>query len=90
MAFFKLTANKIKLSESELLADCIVSVYSAKGVHLEGHKGVLVFSEEEIVFKRKKGAITILGKNLNISEISSTDAYVSGEIESVIMGRKNG
>ena len=80
MAFLFLTANKIKSNLNELIVDPTITLYYGKGAHLEGHKGVISFSKEEIIFKMNKGLIIIVGKNLTITDLTKTDAYVKGNI----------
>ncbi|MBQ2714732.1 MAG: YabP/YqfC family sporulation protein [Clostridia bacterium] len=89
MAFRDLAMEKLGLSVSELVGDFSFTVYGGRGIHVEGHKGILYLSEEEITFKHKKRNIKIVGHDLSILEFSSTDAYVKGEILSVLIEGKN-
>lgn len=86
MAFLREIAGKLKMDAVTLLSDFSVNVYGGKGVHVEGHKGVGYMADDEIVFKTKKGLVTIKGKGLKILEIGTTDAYVTGKIEDVVIG----
>lgn len=89
MAFLDLTSEKLGLSVRELICDFSFTVYGDKGVHVEGHKGLVKMEDNEIVFAYKKRNVTIKGRELLIKELSSTDGYVSGIIESIEIG-KNG
>ena len=90
MAFFEQIVNKLKSTYDDLLDDFILTVFSGKGVHVEGHRGVTFFSNSEIIVKKRKGVISIFGKDLTITEFSESDLYVSGKIEGVLDGLSNG
>lgn len=80
MAFFELTANKIKSTLNDIIIEPTLTLYFGKGAHIEGHKGVLSFSSEEIIFRKSKGLIILVGKNLTITELTKTDAYIKGDV----------
>ena len=67
-----------------------VSVYGGRGVHVEGHKGVSFMSGEEMIFKTKKGVLSIRGMGLKILEIGENDAYITGVIKGVDVGGIDG
>ncbi len=90
MAFFSQTVRKLKSTCDNLLDDCVVTLFSGKAVHVEGHRGITLFSDNEIILKKRKGVVSILGNNLTITELGESDVYVSGCIEGVINGFKNG
>ena len=87
MAFLDLTGEKLGLSVRELICDFSFTVYGGKGVHVEGHKGLVKMGEDEVIFAHKKRIITIKGQGLLVKELSSTDGYVSGVIECVEIGK---
>ena len=89
MAFLDLESEKLGLSIHELINDFSFTVYGDRGVHVEGHKGLIKMGDSEIIFAYKKRTVTIKGRDLLIKELSSTDGYVSGVIESIEIG-KNG
>lgn len=86
MAFFRDISEKLKTDVTTLLSSFSISVYGGTGAHIEGHKGVLYMAEDEIVFKTKKGTLTLKGEGLRISEIGMTDAYVTGKLKDVAIG----
>ena len=90
MAFLDNVIEKLKITSNTLLSNYAISVYGGEGVHIEGHKGVGYMSSEEIVFKVKKGTISIKGDALKIKEIDTYDAYVTGKITGVELGGANG
>ena len=52
-------------------------------VYLEGHKGLLKLSDENVTLRVKKGVVCIMGKNLKISEMTQKTIAISGEISKV-------
>lgn len=60
-----------------------LSLIAGKGIIIEGHKGLYHLSEDEVKIRIRKGSITILGKDLTIKEISSTEIYILGSIEGI-------
>ena len=89
MAFYQLVANKIKAKVQSVLENCSLTIYFGQGAHVEGHSGIMSFNSEEIIFKRKKGLIKLIGKNLTLTEISQTDAYVKGSVTMVESGEES-
>lgn len=83
MAFYQLTAKKIKTSISNALDSFTLTIYFGQGAHVEGHNGLMSYSPQEIVFKKKKGLVKLVGEKLSLTEISKTDAYVKGRIITV-------
>lgn len=90
MAFYELTGKKLKVNLSELFEDCSVTLYCNSGVHVEGHKGIMLFSNEEIVFKGKRKEISVYGNHLKLREITDSDAYITGDVNGVNLGRIDG
>ena len=90
MAFLDNVVEKLKITSSTLLSNYSISVYGGVGAHIEGHRGVGYMSDEEIVFKLKKGTLSIKGDALKIKEIDTYDAYVTGKITGVELGGSNG
>lgn len=82
MAFLELTAKKLKSELSSVLSSS-VSLYFGVGAHVEGHKGLISLTSEEIIFKFKKGKIIIAGQNLSLVEITEHDAYLGGKVFSI-------
>lgn len=73
----------VKAAFNQLSGGVKVSVYDTVGVIVEGHKGVLFFDENSVIFRRKRGTISLNGERMKIDEITDGDAYVSGDIHSV-------
>ena len=75
---------------AEMFSPFRAVLFEGKGVGIEGHNGLVLFEEDQAIFKRKKGLIIFRGKGLKIEEISLGEAFVSGSIESVTFAVKQG
>ncbi|HOO22849.1 MAG TPA: YabP/YqfC family sporulation protein [Clostridia bacterium] len=60
-----------------------VTVCSFRGVFIEGHKGLLVFTNNEILLKIGKEKLKISGADLKINEVSSDEIYIRGDIKAL-------
>ena len=89
MAFYKDVSEKLKTELDTLFSSFSVSVYGGTGACIEGHKGLLYMASDEVVFKTKKGTLTLKGRNLQITEIGQTDAYITGKVVGVSIGDIN-
>ncbi len=85
MAFFELTAKKIKTKVQNIFNNCTVTFYLGQGAHVEGHNGLMSFSSDEIIFRNKNGVVKVVGNKLKLTEISKTDAYVKGQVKSICL-----
>ncbi len=80
--FFDDLKKEFKLQPSVFSAFNLVMV-STSLVYLEGHKGLLKLSDENVTLRVKKGVVCIMGKNLKISEMTQKTIAISGEISKV-------
>lgn len=83
MAFNELTLEKLGLSSTELTGGFSCTVLGGLGIHIEGHKSIFYMSETEVVFRVKRGTITVFGEGLKLRELSTYDAYLKGKITGV-------
>lgn len=56
---------------------------SNRFIYLEGHKGILNFTDNMINIKVKSGVLVIKGKDLFLSEISCDTISIKGEINCI-------
>lgn len=77
--FFESLKKEFKLSKEHFGKFHLVLV-SRNFLYLEGHKGLLKLSQENITFKVKSGVVVILGQNLMIKELTPTTAAITGKI----------
>lgn len=57
-----------------------ITICDLKGVFIEGHKGLLVFTPTQIVLRIGKKKLEISGNNLFINEIGCDELYIRGNI----------
>lgn len=62
-----------------------VTIVGDLGVFIENHRGLIRYSPERIVIGVGQGQIAILGKDLEIEEVSTEDMIVRGSIGAVQM-----
>lgn len=87
MSYDKEVIKKLKYN-----ADTLSNVYKitlAKDyATVEGHKGVLYFSDEKIVLRLKSGSVTLEGKSLCIAGSQKNEIVVKGKVLSVTVGEE--
>ncbi len=62
-----------------------VTIVGDLGVLVQNHRGLIQYSPEKIVIGVGKGQIAILGRSLQIEEVSKEDMIVRGTLGSVQM-----
>ena len=62
-----------------------VTIVGDLGVLIQNHRGLILYSPERIVIGVGKGQIAILGRSLEIEEVSKEDMIVRGMLGSVQM-----
>lgn len=83
MTFFSNVCDGLKSTLEELKSKPQISMYVDRGVCIEGHGGILTLSDTEIEFKYKSKIIYVSGRNLEIKELTDTDAYITGKPVSI-------
>ena len=83
MAFYENVCSGLKATFEELKSKPQISMFVDRGVCIEGHGGILTLSDTEIEFKYKAKVISVCGNNLEIKELTDTDAYVTGKPVSI-------
>lgn len=56
---------------------------SGKAVYAEGQKGLLMLSDDQVMFKVKNKIVSIYGKKLKLKDMTSQTLCVVGEIERI-------
>lgn len=77
--FIEEITKKLRLDNPELTKLKTV-VLDKSAILVEGHKGLLFFSKEEIKMRIPNGTVTVAGENLSLREVSKTEAMISGKI----------
>ncbi len=62
-----------------------VTIVGDLGVLIENHRGLVHYSPDRIVIGVGKGQIAILGRSLEIEEVSKEDMIVRGRLGSIQM-----
>ncbi len=74
-------ANSIfEIPESILTDEPITEMLGCKKVRVENHKGIVKYSESEIMIKTVDGVLKISGKNMHIESLIAGQTVISGEI----------
>ena len=54
---------------------------SNKLLYVEGHKGLVILSEELVAFKVKNGSVEVEGEDLYLKELTENTLKISGDIK---------
>lgn len=81
--FFDEIKNKVRSVKEDVFDNFNIVNLSGKMLYVEGHMGLVQLSKEKIVFKVKKGQISVEGRELKIPEISENTLYICGQIDRV-------
>ena len=82
MSYKKEIQSKLKNSVEGIGNNFTITLDKGYAV-IEGHKGILQFSNDIIVIKLKKGSATFKGKNLSIASSQSKELVIKGEVVDV-------
>ena len=80
--FYDEVADILKIDAHDFVAPRI-TVYGKTGASVEGHRGLLYFSETEIKFRIRGGALTLTGEKLSLYQVTEKEAVVAGRITAV-------
>ena len=77
--FFYEIKKKINTKNGDFESYNIVNI-SGKALYIEGHKGLLVLSNEKIVVKLKQAQVEVLGRELFLAELTENTLLIEGKI----------
>lgn len=80
MAFFDDIRNLLPINRSDTPVQLIDNTYAV----INGHRGLKVYTDNEIVFVLKKTHIKIIGDDLKIVYLSDSEGYIQGIIKGVL------
>lgn len=60
-----------------------ITICDLKGVFVEGHKGLILFTPTQILLRIGKRKLEISGNNLFINEVSCDELYIRGNVSKV-------
>ena len=69
--------------KAEKFGGCEISLLGTSALVVSGHKGLAFLSPVEIVVRRKKGTVRIVGCDLRLDKASPLELYISGVIRAV-------
>lgn len=84
MSFYNEILARLSITPEESIGGTKITVVDFRGVLIEGHKGLYLYSEDEISVNLKKSRITLRGKGLHFSEINGDEIYITGEIKEIV------
>ena len=76
-------AEKLELPMEILPGTGRVSITGGRQVHVEGHRGIVEYSESRVILALKRGKITVNGAGMKLSAMNGTELIISGRVESV-------
>ncbi len=76
-------AEKLELPGDIIPGTASVRIIGGRQTLVEGHRGILEYSQERIVLALKKGRISINGSGLSLEAMNGGELLVAGRIESV-------
>ncbi|MGI5976447.1 MAG: YabP/YqfC family sporulation protein [Candidatus Limivicinus sp.] len=77
-----LTAS-LGLPEDVVLGSLKLSVTAGKRALVENHRGVLSFSDTQVIIAAKRGQLAIEGTELSIMAMTKSQILISGKIQTV-------
>lgn len=60
-----------------------ITVCDLNGILIEGHKGVITYTKNNVDLRLKGKKLSILGKGLSIMEITADEVYIKGKMHSM-------
>ena len=79
----ELLSERLDIPSDVSLGAAKIVIYGKRSVLVENHKGILNYSENEIVLNAKGMTVRILGEGIAISAMDKNDMLISGGILSV-------
>lgn len=80
--FYKEIQSVLKIENREFALPC-VTLYGRCALSVEGHRGIMFFSSEEVRFRIKGGVLSVSGRELSLTETGDKEAVVSGYVSRV-------
>lgn len=79
----EVVVESLKLPKDTMLGDCMLSITGNSEIFVENYKGIINYSEEQILLQCKQNKIEITGKNLTIDYYTNDDMKIIGKIASI-------
>lgn len=81
MSMYNNIIMKANLPISDSIGGVKISILDFSHILIEGHKGIIKYSLEEILIKIIKAELLILGTRLELREINNEEILISGNID---------
>ena len=81
MNFIDEFAAKMGFEKKLLTGGFKIICFSFDSILIEGHKGIMLFSDDEMRFKIKGGSVSIVGEKLSLKNFSKHSVVVCGKIK---------
>ena len=79
----EIIVESLKLPKDSMLGASIVTVTGREDAFVENYKGIIEYTNQQILLQGKNCKIEICGRRLNIVYYTNEDMKISGWIESV-------
>ena len=79
LSFVKEAAQQMDSELGSLLTSFVYTVYGCRALELMGHKGILHFSDKEMIFQTDGGKLTVTGEDLKLKQLTSRYAFIVGK-----------
>lgn len=81
--FFDEIIGGMGLEAAAVKGEFKIAMLGARSAYIEGHKGLNIFSSDEMNFKVKGGSVKVLGERLELKNFSKKSALVVGKIKNI-------
>ena len=88
MNFLDEFAEKLGFERKLISSGFKIFCFSFDNILIEGHKGILIFSAEEMRFRIKGGTVGIVGGDLSLKNFNKHSAIVMGNIAGVELNKR--
>ncbi len=83
VVFLEKTAAVFDLPGEALAGEPRVTVSGVNSLHIENHRGLLEYSENQLVVNARGLVIKVTGRDLTVAAMSDLELVVKGKVQSV-------
>lgn len=85
----EIIAEKLDLPREVVMDLPKITIIANTEINIEGHKGILMFTENEIQVNTKQGIVVVTGRNLEISYLGGSTITLKGFFNSVLYDKND-
>ena len=78
----------LELPKDLMYGDSIVTITGRREVLIENYKGILQYTDSEILLQSLRGKVLLCGRNLEIVWYTSLEMKITGAISSILLQQK--